>query len=50
LAAIMEDRNATTPVKTSIIATTPTVPIQPSRKKKTKKSIGGFLREMEALV
>jgi hypothetical protein len=50
LAAIMEDRDVISPVKASIIATTPTVPIKQSRKKKTKKSIGGFIKEMEALV
>ena len=41
LAAIMEDRNATTPA---------IIPNKTSRKKKPKKSLSGFLREMEALV
>ena len=41
LAAIMEDRNATKPA---------IIPNKTSRNKKPKKSLSGFLREMEALV
>jgi len=48
LAAIMEDRNATTPVK-PLVKTAKVTTTKMSRNKKTKKSIGGFLREIEAL-
>ena len=48
LAAIMEDRDVP-PVKT-LVKTAKVTTTKTSRKKKPKKSISGFIKEMEALV